>query len=467
MAFVSLPVMAWIFPPEMIGKLSMLQVAINLVILLCCLGLDQAYVREYHEVDDKSGLLLNAMIPGLAVEMTLLGALWLLAPRALSMLLYGDPEPTYAYITICCLIVAYISRFLSLILRMQDRGFAYSMSQVLSKLLLLGIVLTYAYLPVSKNFTMLMAAQAGALTLTLLVFAWNTRGSWLPALNSKLDHAQIRRLFSFGWPLILGGMASWGLAAMDRIFLRSTSSYEQLAIYSVTASIASGATLVASIFNLIWAPMAYKWHTRNPDTSRVDEIAEVMLVIICLVVCLVGAMSWIFDWLLPGAYVGVSKLLPACIIPPLFYTLSEVTGIGIAIRRRTILSMLASFSAVALNVLMCVVLVPKMGATGAAIATATSFGLYFVMRTVFSGKVWNNRFSPQQYFLGMSLLAIALLFALLPARLSICGVVTWWACAFALVIAKRRSLHALVRKIMLASSGKKTGESSKHMLNET
>lgn len=449
LSLVSLPILAWIFPPLMIGQLSMLQVAIRLSTLLCCLGLDQAYVREYHEAIDKPRLLLNATVPGLVI--LALGCLLIIfAPGELSNLLYGDRSVPFAVLTIVCLLMAYVVRFLSLVLRMQDRGLAFSMSQILAKLLLLVIALTYAFAFTRRDFLMLLGAQTLAWAACFFVFAWNTRKEWLQSLRAQLDRADIRKLLAFGGPLALGGVASWALVAMDRIFLRSMSTYNELAIYSVAASIASGAAIIGSIFNIIWAPMVYKWHAQNADPRRVDRIAGTMLVLICLAVCVSGGMSPILRIMLPHAYSEAAVLLPLCVVPPLLYTLSEVTGIGIEIKRKTMLSMLASIAAVGFNVLLCAALVPPFGAMGAATATAVAFWVFFVVRTVSSTRVWVNRFTPWHHLVVFGMVGMALLMRMAGTRWYEVVVIVWWVMATVVLAANRRRLLSLVLYIIRA-----------------
>lgn len=426
LSFISLPLMTWIFPPEVIGKLSMLQVTIQFSTLLFCLGMDQAYVREYHESIGKPALLLNATLPGFLLMLVVLGALFAAAPTTLSHLLYDDVSVRLSLLSAGCLVVAYLSRFLSLILRMQDRGLAFSMSQLLSKALLLAIVLSYVLLPISHTFWLLLLAQGAALLLTLLVFCWNTRHDWLPALRTRLERPLFNHLFAFGWPLIFGGVASWGLMAMDRIFLRGMSSYEELAIYSVSASIASGVTIFSGIFNIIWAPLVFKWVATGVDTSRVDVIARQVSVIVLLLVCLAGAFSWVLPYLLPTEYRQVMYLVPGCMVAPLLYTLSEVTGIGITVSRRTVYSFLASLGAVAVNAGLCFLLVPRMGATGAMISTACAFWVFYMLRSQFSSIVWRSARHSKAHVYSVLALAFAGAYGLIGSHFRDVSFVAWF-----------------------------------------
>lgn len=427
LSFISLPVMTWIFPPDMIGKFSMLQVAIGLSIVSCCLGLDQAYAREYHESHNRGELLLNATVPGLALLVGVLVLIALFDPALLSQLLFGIKSAALSAITATCLVMAYLSRYLSVILRMRDRGFAYSLSQMLSKLVILLIVVGYALFTTSRTFMMLMFAQVTALGFALVAFGWTTRQDWWPSFRAKFNLLRLRRLLDFGLPLTLAGIATWGVATLDRVFLRSLSTYDELAIYSVAASIASGVTILASIFNTIWAPMVYRWVADNLDvTERVDGIGSQVAVVMVVFLCLVGGSSWILGYVLPSEYRDVSFLVVGCMIAPMFYTLAEVTGIGIAISRRTIFSLGASGAAVLFNIGLCFALVPRFGALGAMAATACAFWLFFVLRTEFSALTWHKlrRGRVHGYAIFCILLALAYaIFGPLSPRVAIVG---WW-----------------------------------------
>jgi len=437
---ISLPILAWIFPPDEIGMLSMLKVAIGFSTLLFSLGLDQAYVREYHEYPDKPGLLRMAVMPGLTIMLAggILVSIWL--PEEISQLLYGVSNSLVGRITLGCLLVALISRFLSLILRMQDRGLAYSMSQILPRALLLSIALAYAIFGVSRKFVVLLLAQTSAWLATLVVFAWNTRRDWIPAIRSSIDRILLRRMFTFGSPLILSAVAAWGLRALDRLFLRSLSTYDELAVYSVAASMAAGATVFGSIFNVIWAPMIYRWVADREDMKRVDDITEIMTVLVCLGVFMVGGMAWIVPIVLPAAYRDVVYIVAGCTLMPLLYTLSEATGIGITVSRKTEYAMMISFVSVALNVVLCLLLVPHWGATGATLATASTFWLFFVLKTEVSARVWRSTERWHLYAAATVLLVFSATFAILGHRSLLLSTVAWWAMFVVLAIWQRQRL---------------------------
>ncbi|OXL20524.1 oligosaccharide flippase family protein [Psychrobacter sp. DAB_AL32B] len=406
MGFITLPIITWFYSVEDVGRISMLQVVASFSVLLFCLGLDQAYVREYHEHKVKPKLFKTALLPGLILSLVFFGPIFIFDSQLISKWLYDIPSTYLTIISIVCFVLSLISRFLSLILRMEERALAYSMSQLLPKILFLVFILSTVWLGLTKDAYNLITAHTLSITAIFLVFAWNTRKEWLSALRYKIDYKELNKLLAFGLPLVVGGLAAWGLKVMDKLFLRGMSTFSELGVYSVAASIAGVAAIFAGIFNTIWAPMVYKWVNEGVDLAKIDEISEHLLAAIYFVTVLSGLFSWILPYFLPKEYAAIQYLITACLLGPLFYTLSETTAVGITIARKTKLSMVASIGAMSINVVGNYILVPRMGAAGAAVSTAVAFWVFYILRTELSRLVWRNMPRVKAYLL-ITLLLVA------------------------------------------------------------
>lgn len=391
LGFVTLPVITWYYSVEDVGRISMLQIFTSFFVMLFCLGLDQAYVREYHRSEQKILLLKSTLLPGVFLGTIFLATIFLYDSNLISKWLYGISDLYLSLITIICFIVALITRFLSLVIRMQERAIAFSMSQLLPKILFLVFILITVWMGFSRDTFNLITANILSIICVFIIFSWNTREDWCAFLNNSLDKEQLKKLFAFGLPLVIGGLAFWGLNVMDRLFLRTMSSYSELGVYSVAMSIAAVAAILSSVFNTIWAPMVYKWESENlVDIDKIDYISEIILTIIYFIIVISGLFSWIIPLLLPQDYQIIQFLITSCLLGPLLYTLSETTAVGITLVRKTKLSMLASISAMLINLLGNYFLVLKYGAIGATASTAVAFWFFFIIRTEFSKLVWRK-----------------------------------------------------------------------------
>lgn len=414
LGFISLPIITWFYSVEDVGRISMLQVFMSFSVLFFCLGLDQAYVRDYHEAKNKPQLFRTVILPCLIFSILIFSLLAIYDLKIISLWLYEIPSTYLSIITIICFIAALASRFLSLILRMQERSFAFSMSQLLPKIIFLFIVVNTVWLGFARDSYSLISANVASTVLAFLVFIWNTRNECLLACKEKIDIIQLRSAFSFGWPLIFGGLASWGLNVMDRLFLRHFSSYAELGIYSITMSVAVVVTIFAGIFNTIWSPMVYKWMSEDEfDYERIDTVLGYVVTAIYFFIVLTSLFSWIIPYFLPPQYSNIQYLIAVCLLGPLLYTLSEVTGIGIAVVRKTKFSMLCAILAMLSSAILNYFLVPRLGAAGAAISTAIAFLIFFGLRTVIAALVWRRKFHLKVFMIMTVLLVLSALSLLL------------------------------------------------------
>jgi O-antigen/teichoic acid export membrane protein len=404
LGLITLPIITWFFSQEDVGRIAMLHVAIGFSTLLFSLGLDQAYVREYHEVIDKPALLKRALLPGLLM---LLGTLLVLLSfsGALANWLFERPEWYLSLLIATVLLASFVSRFLSLVLRMNEQGFAYSMSQLLPKLVFLVVIGGYVLLGADKSLTNLVIANTAAILVVCLVFLFNTRSECIAGLTASLDLQHLKEMMRYGLPLILGGIAYWGLTAIDKVFLRTYSSFEELAIYSVATSFAAAAVILQSVFSTVWAPIVYKWASKGEGLENVHKVIRYILCIVVLVFSFGGMLSWVVTLFLPDSYSEVQWILVACLGAPLLYALSETTVVGIGISRRSSFDMLATLIAFLVNLIGNWLLIPHFGAAGAAVSTCISFWVYFVLRTEFSIYLWKPM--PRRLLYGYSSLVVA------------------------------------------------------------
>jgi O-antigen/teichoic acid export membrane protein len=405
---VSVPIMAWAFTPEAVGRLNMVQIVVSFSVLMLSLGLDQAYVRQYHEVTDRGALLKICFLPGMLLFIVIAVPGIVLSSR-ISFLLFGLPNPKYFWVVLACAITAFMSRFLSLILRMQERAMAFSMSQLIPKVIFVLLIGFIVFAGFPRQFYQLQVSLLVSTIAVLLIYVWNTRKQLGPAVVAPIDLVQLRVVLKYGVPLIFAGLAYWGLEATSVLSLRSLSSFRELGIYSVAMNFAGIATVVQLIFSVVWAPIVYKWVADGADMSRVDRVGRQALAVVCAVFVLVGTFSWLIHYVLPSQYSAVKYLVLCSIAQPLLYTLSEVTSVGVNITRRTMLSVWSTLLALLVNLGLNYLLVPAYGASGAVIANALAYLVFFVARTESSAFVWRQFARVRLYVSVTALTALSVL----------------------------------------------------------
>lgn len=410
LGFISLPVMAWFFSTEDIGRISMLQIFSTFSILFFCLGLDQAYVREFHESDDKESLFKSCFLPGFTFCLIFFLILFIFNLKIISIGLYGIDSIYISCLSIICFLFAFIIRFLGLILRMQDKAFLYSISQITPKVFFINFIFAIYIFNLDKNFKNLIIGQVLSLFFCVLILLWNNKDTLIEILKAKFDVVKFKRVIKFGSPLIVGGLASWGLNVTDKLMLKNLADFNELGLYSMAFSIAGVATIFAGVFNTIWSPMVFKWiSSGNVNYHKICDIQEYALCGVYFLIVLSGLFSWLIMFFLPKNYYIVQYIITSCLLVPFFYTLSEVSSVGIAISRKTFFSMYASFIALILSISFNYFLIPLLGAAGASIASSIAFWLFLILRTEFSNRCWEKFKTKKLYLVTSMLLCTAVL----------------------------------------------------------
>lgn len=443
LGFVSVPTVSWFFSSENIGILALLQVVIGFGLMATTLGMDQTYAREYHSTADKSGLLALCFWPGALFFILLFCLAFVIGFEKTSQLIFGVESSSLAVVAMLCIGFAFLQRFTSLIFRLQEKPLHFSFSQILPKLLFLSSALILVFFLHYKNNLALPYSHLLGLSVSVVLFLILTRSDWKAIASPKLTLSLYLPGLRYGFPLVLTGIAAWALKAIDKVFLRSFSSLSELGVYSVAATIAAGAAILTSVFNTIWAPTVYKWAAEGDEGGRIEAASQLVQLFVMLIFTAGGLFSWLFLYVLPPEYIRVPTLIPACLAPALIYALSEATTIGINVSRKTSYSIYATLIALVCGVVANWILVPVLGASGAAVSTSIAFFSFLIARAEFASRAWKKIPRTRLYTMTLLVTSIACLHAFDPASLRPYVDLLWFAFGCVTVLAYKRELFVL------------------------
>lgn len=408
LGLITVPLMAWTFSPEVIGQIAMLNSFLAGSALVLTLGLDQAYVREYHEVSNKPQLLLSLASLSLFATFIFASVTVFFNSFFVHLLFTKQESPLLISIGLAlAIITTVLYRFLSLVLRMQQQALKFSLLQISAKLILVVSLLLLLFLTGKFGFLTAFSLSCLSLFIATLVAIGFTWRECYQAFKEGLDAKLIKQAMLFGWPLVMSGFAYWGLTSVDRWAIRYYAGLEQLGVYSVAFSVAAVMTIFQQVFSTIWAPIVYQWHNKGIDIKQFSIITDWVVIVLSLVFFIVCIFSPVLTLFLPDDYHDVIYLLPACMLFPVFYTLSETTVVGMNIARKTSYSIIVTLLPLALNLLLCYLLIPKYLAGGAAVAVSAAFALYLILRTEVSKRVWQKFNTKKLYAVTLFLLGNA------------------------------------------------------------
>ena len=382
----TVPAVAWLFPPADIGKLDFFMTACTVAGLLLSLGLDKAFLHEYHYNTRRSGLLKACLLPAVLLAPVALAVILLFAVPV-SQLLFDVAQPALALLFAAGMLSAVANRLIAQLFRMQERAWVFSLAQVLPKMTLL-LLLPVLWWDPQRNFVHLASLVVATTWMVTLWLLWHARVSLMQAWSAAVDRLLLRRLLSEAGPLLVSAIGYLSMLSAGMGLLRFFAGFDELGIYALAMRVAAGAWLVQSIFTIVWIPQVHKWAAAGGDLSNITAICRHAQAVVVVGFCLTGALAWLIGWVLPPNYHGVAYLAVATVGQPLLYALAEVTGVGINLARRPSLS-IAAFAAGLLGTLLVgAVLVPRCGATGAAVSQLLGFLLYFVVKTELGLRVW-------------------------------------------------------------------------------
>lgn len=412
LSLVSIPIIAWFYSIEDVARFSIFQTIVVLYTLVFSFGLDQAYIREYYDSKDKIKLL-SQIIKGVIFPSLLFIIICTLFFKvAVSNFLYDKYTFIIFILTLAASFFSLLIRILSSIQRVKDQAFTYSLSQVLPKLFFLVILMLLTY--TSNNiFENILWSQFIAVTLVLLYFIKINSKDLFLAMRQSVDR-NIKEYYIFGFPLILTGIVIWGLKLADRFYLKMFSNLEQLGLYSMAISIASGVVIFSSVFNTIWAPLVYNWASSSDIKDlkiarKVEDLAFKAACILILITILMIPLARIAVIFLPEQYHNIYLIIPLCALAPLLYTLSEITGIGINLMKKTNYTLWSCLIAIVFHIALSIYIIPLYGAIGAAVSSGIAFYIFFLARSFFSNSIWLNIKLKKVYFLSSASLVISFL----------------------------------------------------------
>lgn len=419
----TVPAVAWLFSPANIGMLDFFVAASTMMGLLLSLGLDKAFLHEYHYSTNKDALLKVCMLPALVVTPVVVLLLALFAVPA-SQLLFDAHQPALALIFTAGMVSALVNRMVGQLFRMQERAWIFSFAQVLPKILLLTI-LPLLWLDSRRNFMHLAMTVVATNWVVTLWLCWHARHALAHAWNAPLDHILLKRLLLQAMPLLVSGIFYLSMMSAGMGLLRLFAGFDEMGLYALATRVAAGAWVIQSIFTILWVPQVHKWAASGGNMSHIAEICRHAQAIVVIGFCLTGMMSWLVGVILPAKYGGVVYLAVAAVGQPLLYALSEVTGIGVNLARRPSLVIFAFGAGLLCTIVTGALLVGNFGATGAVAAQSLGFFVFFMVKTEVAMRLWRPFPHSHLYLIVTLLTLMSVGYAFVAERLGALGPLAW------------------------------------------
>lgn len=412
--FLSTPIVTRLVGPVEYGKANMFITITSLIVLVLTLGMDQAFVRYYNEEDDVSkGKFLLRSIKLPVITNILLGIIMLVLYKFISMKIVGEVSLILTLLLLVHSTMTIISNFALLNIRMKQKGTIYSLLSITNKIVFLIAVIINNNFFKDNYMTIVLATVIGNCVMAILAIFF-ARDDWfvLKEKSASGIKTETKEMIAYGIPFIFSMGLTWIFQSIDRVFIVMLGGYSdeaflQAGLYAGAMTIVGLLTTFQWAFATFWVPVAYEKYSKSPeDKSFFNNINQIVSVVMLLLSIGLITFKDLIVYLLGSEYNGVQFIFPFLVLMPIMYTISETTVLGINFKKKTKYHIYVSLFAAITNICGNIILVPILGARGAAISTGLAYVVFFVFRTYFGNKLYNFGFEWKKLFLSVSIVVI-------------------------------------------------------------
>lgn len=396
-----LPLYLRFFTPSEYGVISLLLVAISLLTLFANVGIISGLYMLYYEAGtDKRKKLVGTIWIWYLFGAGVGAAILIFNAENFSRLLFQTTDYTYSVRLIGALFFSSLLVEIPLvILRLEKKARLYVVFSLVKFLADFGLKFGFiAFLGrgIPGYF------ESGVITTIVLLI------SMLPFIlkyvSFSINPGYLKQLLRLGLPFVFSTIAVWTMGTSDRLILNHFSGTAEVGIYSLAYTFANLFNVfLLTPFGLFWRPffLSFVNQMSSEDAKilldRVTRYTFVIGGIVCLALSLgfsdvLLILNDLFS--VKKEYLEAAGLVPLLTLGLFLYFLHGRFANGLyVIKRPDFIAVGGTISAV-INVSLNFLLIPRLGAFGAAMATAIAFAIYMVLTYV-----WTQRLYPVNYHL--------------------------------------------------------------------
>lgn len=279
------------------------------------------------------------------------------------------------------------------------------------------------------------ATIIGCNLLFLLVFKWGLVGYLLSSIighvvriiycyanirergqvnNVKCDRKLKKEMILYAIPLIFNSFAWWVNSSLDKYFILFYYTSSENGIYSASSKIPLILSTVLSIFIQAWSLSAITEFDRE-DKDGFFRNTYNMFCTVLMVGCSFLVFANVFIVMtFSKSYFSAWTCSSILLISGVFNGLSSFVGSIFSAAKNSRLIAISTVVAAVINTVLNIILIPRFGIQGAAIATALSFFSMWFMRMITLKKIITLKVNHVKYVICFVLILIQVVFERLP-----------------------------------------------------
>lgn len=389
LGFVSLPLITRVMSTDEYGRTAMFTSAVSIIYIFAILGLDQSYIRYfYKEGVNRKRLMRQCLKYPLMLIVLLAGIYWVFSGY-FNNFLFGRTAIDITLLVMGYTIISVFERFLFLNIRMEQKGKLYSNLNILSKVLYIAFIILFVKI-IGDDFRVVLYALT--LPLGLVTLFIGIRYMFVNRHDRADKHdLTTGELLKYGIPFVPMLLMEWLLSSMDKWSIKIFNDFAQTGIYSSAMQIMTILLTFKITYVAFWAPVAMEKYEKEPEEVCKPFFADMFAKVqfLCMTAAfLLTIFRGVIVLILGADYREAIRIIPYLSLMPVLSILFEMTGQGCKFVGKVKYFNYASLAAIICNLIGNTLLVPVLGGIGAALATAATYVVYFLLGTYFSNKCY-------------------------------------------------------------------------------
>ena len=357
------------------GEIELLANGVILVSILARFGMIEAFLRFYFADEDpaRRDALVRRTAAVLLLTTTVVSLVLLVLAAPLSGIVLDHRDPGLFRVAVLGLWSFTNLEYAYAVLRVDERLRVYATASVINVLLTVASVVTLV-VGLGLGPRGYLLGNYGSSTVVLAGLWWTLRHRLAPRPGTVESMGTLMR---FGLPTVPAEASVYLLSIVDRYYIYHQRSPGTAGLYSIAIKLAGAVAFIVTAFQYAWPPLAYSV-SDDAQAGRLYGLVTTYYLLVTgwVVAALALEGRWVLRLLAAPSFFGAFRALPWVALGWAFYGL-WVIFLTIAGRAKvTTRNFPASILGLAANVVLLLVLVPRIGIAGAGIALC---GAYVVM----------------------------------------------------------------------------------------
>lgn len=444
---VMIPIVTRLLPDtSYFGISDMAVTVVSLCSLVAVMGLNDAMYRlfvEKEDLDYKKEICSTTLSITIIISIIVF-LLMLLFHDFIAEKCFGDNKYNYlVFITAVSTLTGATNSIVSAPTRMQNNRKTYIFMNVVTSVLsysaAIVLILNGYYiiaLPVGNMFA--------SISCEVIFFMINKK--WFKVKYIKKRY--LNELIKIGVPLLPGFLTYWLFNSCDRLMITNMLGTAATGVYSVGAKLGNVSQLIYTAFAGGWQYFAFSTMNEKNQVDTNSKIFEYLGIIsyICSIFVFVLC-EGIYKILFTGDYVKGYIVSPYLFLAPLLQMLFQVASNQLLIIKKTWPNIVVLMSGAIVNIILNIILIPKLGIEGAAIASLIGYIVSDVLVVLLLIKMGLMRLDYKFILISLLMILYILLWRMFLMKLFVLNFLIGLIVCFTILYVYKKSVVQIINKI--------------------